>query len=156
MTEDTSRDRVPHPGSRIPIGAAVLLLVAALAGGWWFWNRPAAPEQTGEVVETVRSGDLVITVSNPTGNLQLGSNTFRIEFRSSATNELVDVGTVQLAASMTMPGMVMPGPTTIRRTEQPGVYEAGGQYAMAGSWQMTIQWDGPEGRGSATFEGNVQ
>jgi YtkA-like len=97
-----------------------------------------------------------VTLSNPEGQLRTGSNRFRIEFRSAATNEPVDVGTVQLAASMTMPGMLMNGPTTITPTGQPGVYDAAGDFGMSGSWQMTIEWNGPAGRGSAAFEGNVQ
>jgi hypothetical protein len=27
---------------------------------------------------------------------------------------------------------------------------------MAGGWQMRLDWNGPAGRGSVTFEGNVQ
>ena len=57
---------------------------------------------------------------------------------------------------MTMPGMVMNSPITIAPTGQPGVYEATGDFGMSGSWRMTIEWNGPAGRGSAAFEGNVQ
>jgi Cu(I)/Ag(I) efflux system membrane protein CusA/SilA len=148
--------RIPDPGSRIPVRAAAILLLAALAaGGWWFWNR-APSDPGGVVLETVRSGDLVMTLSNPAGRLELGTTTFRIEFRSSETNELVDVGNVQLAASMSMPGMPMSGGVTVMPTGQTGVYEATGNFGMGGTWQMTIEWNGPAGRGSAAFEGNVQ
>ena len=41
-------------------------------------------------------------------------------------------------------------------TGQPGVYEVMGEYGMAGSWQITLEWGGPAGRGSATFVGDVQ
>ena len=108
------------------------------------------------MLETVQSGNLDITLSNPSGQLQLGTTTFRVEFRDRATDELVDVGDVQLAASMNMPGMPMSGSVEIMRTNQPGVYEATGSFGMAGVWQMTIEWNGPAGRGSAAFEGNVQ
>jgi hypothetical protein len=104
----------------------------------------------------VRSGDLVITLSNAAGALELGATTFVIEFRSSETGALVNVGTVQLAASMSMPGMPMSGGVRVMPTGEPGVYEATGNFGMAGTWQMTIEWDGPAGRGSAAFEGNVQ
>lgn len=108
------------------------------------------------VLETVRTDDLVITLSNADGALKQGVTRFRIEFRSAQTNELVDVGTVQLGATMTMPGMVMTSPITIAPAGQPGVYEATGEYTMAGSWQMTLEWNGPAGRGSAAFDGDVQ
>jgi Cu(I)/Ag(I) efflux system membrane protein CusA/SilA len=136
--------------------AAAVVVVLALAGvSAWLWNRQSVPE-AGVALETIRSGDLVITLSNPAGELRQGSNRLVIEFRSTATGDLVDVGTVQLDASMTMPGMVMTSPITVAPTTWPGVYEATGEFAMAASWQMTLEWDGPAGRGSAVFEGNVQ
>jgi hypothetical protein len=95
-------------------------------------------------------------VSNPSGELRQGGNEFVIEFRSAATNERVDVGAVRLGGSMAMPGMAMTSPTSVAPAGAPGVYVATAQFAMAGSWQMTLEWDGPAGRGSATFEGNVQ
>jgi hypothetical protein len=137
---------------------ASLVIVALAGAGWWVWTRQPQPasDATGAVLETIRSGDLAVTLSNPEGQLRAGSNRFRVEFRSAATNERVDVGTVQLAASMTMPGMVMNSPMTITSTGQPGVYDATGDFGMSGSWRMTIEWNGQAGRGSAAFEGNVQ
>jgi len=52
--------------------------------------------------------------------------------------------------------MVMPGTTRVLRTDVNGVYEVMGQFAMAGTWQFTVEWDGPAGRGSAAFDGAVQ
>jgi hypothetical protein len=153
-------DRAGH-GIR-PTGIPILLvslIVLALAGtGVWWWTRDSSPidRSAGTVLETVRANDLVVTLSNSQGELHTGSNQFQIEFRSAATNELVDVGTVQLAGSMTMPGMVMTSPISIAPSGQPGVYDATADFGMAGSWQMTIEWNGPAGRGSAAFEGNVQ
>jgi Cu(I)/Ag(I) efflux system membrane protein CusA/SilA len=147
----------PRRGTRPTYWAAVILALAVVAGaGWWIWNRDAPREPAGAVLETVRSGDLVITLSNAAGALELGATTFVIEFRSSETGALVNVGTVQLAASMSMPGMPMSGGVRVMPTGEPGVYEATGNFGMAGTWQMTIEWDGPAGRGSAAFEGNVQ
>ena len=94
-------------------------MIVALAGaGWWIWTTSGATgnDTTATVLETIRSGDLVVTLSNPEGQLRAGTNQFRVEFRSAATNEPVDVGTVQLGASMTMPGMLMNGPITITPT----------------------------------------
>jgi len=135
--------------------AVVVVVAALLAGGFWIRNGPA-PAGGGTVLETVRTDGLVITLSNADGALRQGSNQFRIEFRSERTNELVDVGAVQLGAAMTMPGMVMTSPITIAPGGQPGVYEATGEYSMAGSWQMTLEWNGPAGRGTAAFDGDVQ
>jgi YtkA-like protein len=104
----------------------------------------------------VRSGDLAITLSNPTGELRQGANNFRIEFRSARTNAPVNVGDVRLNAAMAMAGMTMAGTTTVTPGEGPGVYEAKGDFAMSGSWDMTLEWNGPAGRGSAAFKGSVQ
>jgi hypothetical protein len=136
--------------------AFVIVVSGMAATAWWVRNGPAATSEAGAVLETVRTGDLVITLSKADGPLRQGSNRFRIEFRSARTNELVDVGAVQLGAAMTMPGMVMTSPITIAPAGQPGVYDATGDYSMAGLWQLTLEWDGPAGRGSAAFEGNVQ
>jgi Cu(I)/Ag(I) efflux system membrane protein CusA/SilA len=141
------------------VPAAVLLIIAIAAGGWWLRTRTAATperEQTGAVLQTVRSGDLAITLSNPAGELRQGANDFRIEFRSTRTNAPVNVGDVRLNAAMAMPGMTMAGTTMVAPGNGPGVYEAKGDFAMSGSWDMTLEWNGPAGRGSAAFKGSVQ
>jgi hypothetical protein len=108
------------------------------------------------VLQTVRAGDLAITLSNPAGELRQGANNFRIEFRSARTNIPVNVGDVRLNAAMAMPGMTMAGTTAVTPGDQPGVYEAQGDFTMSGSWDMTLEWNGPAGRGSAAFKGSVQ
>jgi hypothetical protein len=37
-----------------------------------------------------------------------------------------------------------------------GRYAASAEFGMAGAWQMSIEWDGPAGTGSVSFEGSVQ
>ena len=154
----TAGPLLPSLSGTRPTYVVAALVLALAATGWWVWPRPAqAPEETaGTVLETIRTGDLVVTLSNPEGGLRTGSNRFRIEFRSATTNDRIDVGTVALAASMAMPGMVMNSPITIAPAGQPGLYDATGDFGMAGSWRMAIEWNGPAGRGSAIFEGNVQ
>jgi Cu(I)/Ag(I) efflux system membrane protein CusA/SilA len=141
------------------VPATVVLVIAIVAGGWWLRARTAAAperERTGAVLQTVQAGDLAITLSNPTGGLRQGANDFRIEFRSARTNAPVNVGDVRLNAAMTMPGMTMAGTTIVTPGDRPGVYEAKGDFAMSGSWDMRLEWSGPAGRGSAAFKGSVQ
>jgi hypothetical protein len=137
---------------------ASLVVIALALGGVWTWTRQpqTAVQPAGAVLETIRSGDLVVTVSSPEGQLRTGSNRFRVQFRSAATSEPIDVGTVQIAGSMAMPGMLMNSSIAITPTEQAGTYDATGDFGMAGSWRMRIEWNGPAGQGSAAFEGNVQ
>jgi copper/silver efflux system protein len=147
------------PGNRRWVTVAVVILIGVAATGWFLRDRfTAAPraEAAGRVLQTERSGDVVITLSNPSGELRTGGNNFRIEFRSAETNALVDVGTVHLAAAMAMPGMAMTGTVSVIPAGEPGVYEASGDFGMSGSWQMTLEWNGPAGRGSAAFDGRVQ
>jgi len=96
-----------------------------------------------------------IVLRTPVGALRTGRNTFTIEFRSSSGG-LLDVGTVRVAANMAMPGMVMPGNVHVQSAGEPGRYTATAEFGMAGSWPITIDWNGPAGRGSVNFEGSVQ
>jgi hypothetical protein len=55
-----------------------------------------------------------------------------------------------------MPGMVMSGGLQVTPAGVPGRYAATAEFGMAGAWQMAIEWNGPAGKGSVTFEGGVQ
>jgi hypothetical protein len=57
---------------------------------------------------------------------------------------------------MTMPGMVMSGGLKVTPTDVPGRYLVAGEFGMAGTWQMAVEWNGPDGQGSVKFEGGVQ
>ena len=151
----------PAPRRQWATGVIVILVVASLGliGAWRIRQRAetsAQPQPAGSVLQTVTAGDLAITLSNSSGALRQGANNFRIEFRSSRTNTPVNVGDVTLNAAMTMPGMAMTGTTSITPGARPGIYEAKGDFAMSGSWDMTLEWNGPAGRGSAAFKGSVQ
>ena len=137
----------------------VVVLVAGLFAAWRL-TRTAATNSArrtagGGVVQTVRSGDMEIVLRASAGTLRTGRNTFTIEFRSSS-GALLDVGTVRVAANMAMPGMVMPGNVHVQSAGVPGRYAATAEFGMAGSWPITIDWNGPAGRGSVNFEGSVQ
>jgi hypothetical protein len=136
----------------------VVLLVGAL-GVWRGYratsNQAGAAGEGAAVVQRVQAGDLQVVVMAPTGTLRQGRNTFTIEFRS-ARGALVDVGTVTGSANMSMPGMVTSGGLQLTPTDVPGRYQATAEFGMAGAWPMALQWDGPSGRGSITFEGMVQ
>jgi Cu(I)/Ag(I) efflux system membrane protein CusA/SilA len=140
---------------RVGAAIAVLALIAAVASAYTWRATRSSQHQTGTTVTQVRSGDLTVVMLSPTGTLRQGRNTFTIEFRS-AGGSLVDVGTVRASANMPMPGMVMSGGLEVSRTSVPGRYQATAEFGMAGAWQMTVEWDGPEGRGSVNFQGPVQ
>jgi Cu(I)/Ag(I) efflux system membrane protein CusA/SilA len=141
------------------IAAAALVIVVVSAVATW---RVFAPDRTGmaadaeHVVQTVRAGDVEIVLRSSTGALHQGRNQFTIEFRESGGDALIDVGTVRASANMPMPGMVMSSGLRVDSSGTPGRYVATAEFGMAGAWQMTVEWDGPDGRGTVNFEGSVQ
>lgn len=129
------------------IVCGVALLAAAFLSGCW-GARPATE------LQRVKSGALDILLLSPHDALRHGTDTFNFEFRSSG--KLVDVGTVRATASMPMPGMAMFGSIDVTRTDVSGRYAATGRLEMAGTWRMTVEWDGPAGKGSVSFSETAQ
>jgi hypothetical protein len=106
-------------------------------------------------LQRVKSGPLDIVLLSSHDAFRHGSDSFVIEFRS-APDRLVDVGDVRASATMPMPGMPMMGAIDVKRTGVPGRYDASAKFEMAGTWRMTLEWQGTQGRESATFSGSVQ
>ena len=106
-------------------------------------------------LQRTKSGTLDVVLLSPHEALRHGSDTFVIEFRS-ASGDLVDVGIVRASASMSMSGTPMLGTIDVARTEVAGRYAATSEFSMAGTWRMSLQWNGPAGQGSVSFPGSVQ
>jgi Cu(I)/Ag(I) efflux system membrane protein CusA/SilA len=150
--------QVRQPARWRPILAvAGILVVLAAATTVWRYHRHSTmnTKPAGQVVQRVTAGDLRLTLLSATGTLHQGQNTFTIEFRS-ADGRLVDAGTVRASGNMSMPGMVMSSGLQVQRTSTVGRYAATAEFGMAGAWRMTVDWDGPAGTGSVSFEGAVQ
>jgi Cu(I)/Ag(I) efflux system membrane protein CusA/SilA len=144
---------------RIVIG---IIAVVALAGGALVWRALRDGDASGQgapagsEVQRLRSGRLDIIVRSPTGTLRQGRNTFTIELRAVDSGALVDIGTLEGSANMPMPGMVMSSGLDVQPTGVVGRYQATAEFGMAGAWQFALEWDGPAGRGAASFEGTVR
>jgi hypothetical protein len=108
------------------------------------------------MVRTIRSAQFEVVLRAPGATLRRGRNTLTIEFRSADSGALVDAGTVRMCGSMSMPGMLMSSDIEVRPSGTPGRYTGSASFGMAGAWRMSIEWDGPAGRGSTSFEGKVQ
>jgi hypothetical protein len=106
-------------------------------------------------LQKVRSGMLDVVLLSPHEGLRHGKDAFVVEFRSPS-GDLMDVGTVRGSASMSMAGTPMLGTVDVARTDVAGRYAATSEFSMAGTWRLTMQWDGPAGQGSVTFSGSVQ
>ena len=162
LHEALETDVIATPRSGRPLIAAVLGAVVIAAVGWGVWNmakgRTESSEfaQAGDVVQTVRSGDMEILLRAPGGVFRQGRNTLTVDFRSAKVGSLVDAGTVRASANMPMPGMVMSSGLQLQPSGTPGRYFGTADFGMAGAWQFAIEWDGPDGKGSTSFEGKVQ
>jgi hypothetical protein len=150
------------PTHRRSLIVAISGIVVLAAVGFAVWDNvrgdPESTESagTGDVVQTVQSGDIEIILRARAGVLRQGRNSFTVDFRSAQAGSLVDPGTVAASANMPMPGMVMSSGMQLQPSGTTGRYIGTADFGMAGAWQFAIEWDGPAGRGSTSFEGKVQ
>ena len=106
-------------------------------------------------LKRAHAGTLDIVLLSAEETLRQGKDSFVLEFRGP-DGQLVDVGTVNLNATMTMPGMSpMFGASAVKATATKGRYEVTSDLGMAGTWRLSVEWNGPAGRGSATLPGTV-
>jgi hypothetical protein len=160
-TRAESREKAEITARR-RVALVALISVVVIGAGLALWKNFGAQSPSSDavsaanVVRTIRSGNVDVVLLSPTGVLRQGRNTFTIEFRSADSGTLVDAGSVRASANMPMPGMVMSSGLQVQPTGTPGRYRGSAEFGMAGGWQMTIDWDGAAGRGSASFEGAVQ
>jgi hypothetical protein len=117
--------------------------------------RPADSTHLTEL-QRVKSGVLDVVLLSPRDALRHGKDEFTIEFRAASDGHLVDVGQVRGSATMQMAGTPMFGSLDVKRTNVAGRYAAGAEFSMAGTWRLSIDWDGPAGRSSVAFSGAVQ
>ncbi len=130
----------------------MLFFVLGLAG---CGAKSTSTENLKEVA-THAVGNVSIVLLNSTGDLKQGQNQFVVQFRD-AKGQPIDVGTVQLGSSMSMPSMApMSGDSEITPTGETGTFHVKSNFAMSGSWHFTISWNGPSGQGSAAFNSNVR
>jgi copper/silver efflux system protein len=156
---DTQVSEAPSRSGRRAVAAAVAVVAVVAVFITW---RLALPGQDApaalraKVIQTVHAKDLDIALLSETGVLRQGRNRFFVEFRRTGSTAPLDVGTARASANMSMPGMVMSSGLRLQPTAVPGRYAATAEFGMAGTWQMSVEWDGPAGRGTASFEGGVQ
>lgn len=104
-----------------------------------------------KAIHTQKTTDTVITLKSETGQWKPGPNKFALEFTTPAGQPL-DAGKATLSASMTMPGMgPMIAGATLMPDKAPGRYLGTISFPDSGVRQVTVNWDGPGGKGSARF-----
>ena len=130
------------------VALAVAAVIAAGCGG-------AADAPKLNELQKARSGSVDVVLLSPNNALRQGKDDFTLEFRSPY-GALVDAGTVRATATMPMPGSPMFASIDIRSTDTKGRYAATGDFSMAGTWRLSVEWNGPAGSGSVTFPGAVR
>lgn len=133
---------------RVGLGALMALLVASIGGC-------SAGTANLTELQKVRAGNIDVVLLSPRDALRHGKDDFVLEFRS-ADGKLVDAGAVRATATMPMAGMPMFGTIGVQRTADPGRYRASGEFSMAGTWRLGIEFDGPAGKGSITLAQGIQ
>ena len=107
----------------------------------------------GKVIKSASAGNnLTVALATNDGVLKHGNSEFTLTFTDSS-GQPVDVGAVALNFHMPQMGSMaaMNNAAKFTTTETPGVYRGNANIEMAGEWQAQITYDGPKGRGRASF-----
>ncbi len=124
------------------IGLAVLVVACGSKGA-----------ATGMVIKSAPAGNsLTVSLATKDGVLKHGNTEFTVSF-TDAAGKATDVGAVALTFHMPQMGTMseMNDAATFTTTDTPGVYSGRANIEGAGEWQVKITYEGPAGRGQATF-----
>lgn len=124
----------------------VVLTVFALACG----SNDVADSK---VIKSASAGNnLTVSLATSDGVLKKGDTGFTLTFKDPS-GKPVDVGAVALTFHMPQMGTMaeMNAASIFTTTETPGVYRGRANIEMTGEWQVKITYEGPAGRGQASF-----
>ena len=113
---------------------------------------------TGKVIKSAPAGNnLTVALATSDGVLKHGNTEFTVTFTDSSTKP-VDVGAVALVFHMPQMGTMaeMNDAATFTTTDPPGVYRGKADIEVGGEWQVRITYEGPKGRGQASFPVTAQ
>jgi len=138
----------------IAISLGVVLVIAAACGPK---TGTSGGVPTGKVIKTVPVGNLTATLSNDSGVLKRGNQELMVSF-TDASGKPSDVGAVSLSFHMDQMGTMsaMNDTVTFTTTSTPGIYRGKVNIEVGGEWQAQLAYEGPAGKGKATFSVPVQ
>ena len=134
----------------IAISITGVLILAAACG--------SKTTDTGKVIKSAPAGNnLTVALATNDGVLKHGNTEFTLTFTDSS-GKPVDVGAVALTFHMPQMGTMaeMNDAATFTTTETPGAYRGKAAIEVAGEWQVKITYEGPKGRGQASFPVTAQ
>jgi hypothetical protein len=137
---------------------SLLFVIVAAAVLFAACDSSQKESSTGKVIKSVPAGNgLTVSFATSDGTLKHGDSPFTLTFTDSS-GKPVDVGAVALTFHMPQMGTMaeMNDSASFTTTATPGVYSGKAQIEVAGEWQVKITYDGPKGRGQATFPVTAQ
>jgi hypothetical protein len=110
----------------------------------------------GKTIKSVPVGTLTATLSSESGTLNHGDQEVMLSFTDSA-GKPVEVGAASLNFHMPQMGTMqeMNDATSLTTTTTPGIYRGKVNIEVPGEWQAQVAYDGPAGKGKATFSVNA-
>jgi hypothetical protein len=111
---------------------------------------------TGKAIKSVPVGNLTATLSSDSGALNHGDQEVMLSF-TDAAGKSVDVGAASLNFHMPQMGTMqeMNDATSLTTTTTPGIYRGKVNIEVPGEWQAQVAYEGPAGKGKATFSVNA-
>lgn len=112
----------------------------------------------GKVIKSAPAGNnLTVALATSDGVLKHGNSEFTLTFTDSS-GKPVDVGAVALTFHMPQMGTMaeMNDTATFTTTDTPGIYRGKANIEVAGEWQVKVTYEGPKGRGQASFPVSAQ
>jgi predicted small secreted protein len=137
---------------------SLLLLILAAAVLLAACSTSQEGSAGGKVMKSAPAGNgLTVSLATSDGTLKHGNSQFTLTF-ADPSGKPVDVGAVALTFHMPQMGTMseMNDSANFTTTATPGVYSGKAQIEVAGEWQVKVTYDGPKGRGQATFSATAQ
>jgi len=136
----------------------ISLTVIALAALFVACGSTRQETATGKIIKSTAAGNgLTVSLATSAGVLKHGNSEFTLTFEDSS-GKPVDVGAVALTFHMPQMGTMaeMTNPASFTTTGTPGIYNGKAQIEVAGEWLVRITYEGPKGRGQASFPVTAQ
>lgn len=137
---------------------AILLTVIAMVALFVACGSARQETAPGKVIKSTPAGNgLTVSLATTDGVLKHGNSEFTITF-ADASGKPVDVGAVGLTFHMPQMGTMaeMNNAATFTTTATPGIYNGKALIEVAGEWLARITYEGPKGRGQASFPVTAQ
>ena len=112
----------------------------------------------GKVIKSAPAGNnLTVALATTDCVLKHGNTEFTLTFADSS-GKPVDVGAVALVFHMPQMGTMaeMNDAAAFTTTDTPGVYRGEANIEVGGEWQVRVTYEGPKGRGQASFPVTAQ